>query len=118
MVTSTWAAQFIEVGERLGDAALGWREAEATFELLPKIRRAAPRLYGVGSGERQGLCQVRRACCFSYTAPAGQHCMLCPLISADERAQRSRTWAASRAQIRVLDPAVVSALREKDGSTT
>jgi hypothetical protein len=65
MATSTWAARFVEVGERLGDAALGWREAEATFELLPKICRAAPQLYGVGSGERQGVCQVRRACCLA-----------------------------------------------------
>lgn len=113
MVTSTWAAQFVEIAERLGDAELGRREAQAMFDLLPKIRRAAPRMYSVASGDRQGVCQVRGACCLSHKGPSRQHCMVCPLISDDERAQRSSAWVASRPQIRAIDPARAATLREQ-----
>ena len=118
MATSTWAAQFVEIAERLGDAELGRREAEAMFDLVPKIRRAAPRMYSVASGDRQGVCQVRGACCLSYKGPSRQHCMVCPLISEDERAQRSSTWIATRPRIRAIDPALAATLRGRTVSVS
>lgn len=118
MATSTWGAQFIEIAERLGDAEPGRHEAQALFDLLPTMRDAAPRMYTVSSGDRQGVCQVRGACCLSYKGPSRQHCMVCPLISDDERTERSRTWIASRPQVRAIDPAVAAALRERAASAS
>jgi len=111
LVTSSWASHFIHMGQQLGDEQRGRREAEALFGLLPRVRRAAPRLFTVVSGEREGVCQVRRACCRNHRRSGGQFCSSCPLLADAERQERYRNWVATRPLRRVAGLAFAGPFR-------
>jgi hypothetical protein len=95
MVTSSWAAQFASIGDRLGQRAPAVAEAERLMGRDPEIAAAAPRLYEVQEGRRSQTCQRRAACCLYFKGPRQHFCASCPIIPATERIARNRDWVAA-----------------------
>lgn len=96
MATSSWAEQFANVARQIGDEARGVREAQAMFDLVPELRRAAPVLYDVRGGGAARTCQKRSACCLYFKGAARYFCASCPIIPESERLKRNRMWIAQQ----------------------
>jgi hypothetical protein len=96
MVTSSWAAQFANVGRQLGDERLGVREARAIFAIIPEIARAAPELYEVSSEGLVRTCQKLRSCCLYFKSSGRRFCANCPIIPQSERLARNHVWVAAQ----------------------
>lgn len=94
MVTSSWAAQFIHIGERLGDPERGLAAANDVLNIDPAIAAASPDLYMVRAEGKRGVCQMRRLCCLWFRSPQRPFCSSCPIIPADDRLARNRAWIA------------------------
>jgi hypothetical protein len=95
MVTSSWAAQFAAIGERLGRRDEAVEEVRRLMGRDPEIAAAAPRLYEVEAGRRTQTCQRRAACCLYFKGPRQHFCASCPIIPATERIARNRDWVAA-----------------------
>jgi ferric iron reductase protein FhuF len=89
MITSSWAAQFITVCERLGSQALAAPIMEAFFAGDDDIGRMQPRTHPVTMRGVTHLYQHRASCCRYYLLPQGDLCASCPLVSHDERLRRN-----------------------------
>lgn len=89
MITSSWAAQFIAVCERLGSQALAAPIMEAFFAGDDDIGRMQPRTHPVTMRGVTHLYQRRASCCRYYLLPKGDLCASCPLVSHDERLRRN-----------------------------
>lgn len=99
MVTSSWAAQFVLISEKLGDPERGLAEAEAVMRLDPEIEAARPELYMIEAEGKRGVCQMRRLCCLWFKGPKRQFCASCPIIPDDERLEKNRRWIAQRGRV-------------------
>jgi FhuF 2Fe-2S C-terminal domain len=97
MVTSSWAAQFANVGRQLGDERRGVGEISAVLDMVPEIRRAAPELYEVQSEGLTRTCQKLRSCCLFYKSSGRRFCANCPIVPAAERLEKNRAWVAAQA---------------------
>jgi ferric iron reductase protein FhuF len=89
MITSSWAAQFITICERLGSQALAAPIMEAFFAGNDDIGRMQPRTHPVSMHGVTHLYQRRASCCRYYLLPQGNLCASCPLVSHDERLRRN-----------------------------
>jgi hypothetical protein len=96
MVTSSWAAQFVHISEKLGEPERGLAEADALMRIDPEIEAARPELYMIEADGRRGVCQMRRLCCLWFKGSKRQFCASCPIIPEDERLERNRSWVAQR----------------------
>jgi hypothetical protein len=96
MVTSSWAAQFANVGRQLGDERRGVREARAIVGFVPEIGRAAPELYEVSSDGLVRTCQKLRGCCLYFKSSGRRFCANCPILPESERLARNRAWVAAQ----------------------
>lgn len=94
MVTSSWAAQFAYIGERLNAPERGLSEAIAVLSIHAEIRDASPELYLVRADGKRGVCQMRRLCCLWFKTGQRQFCTSCPIIPAHERMARNIAWIA------------------------
>ncbi len=92
MVTSSWAEQFLTIGQRLGRREAAWAEARAILAMDIEIARAAPDLYEVRQGESSKVCQKRAACCLYFKSPRRHFCASCPILPEAERLERNREW--------------------------
>ncbi|MGY6273874.1 hypothetical protein ACXIUT_29790 [Achromobacter denitrificans] len=92
MVTSSWAAQFATVGEKLGRPEYAISETRKLLALDPDTAASQPELYLVEAGEKIGLCQKRKLCCLWYKSPKGGFCCSCPILPDTERLIRNRDW--------------------------
>jgi hypothetical protein len=95
MITSSWAAQFITVSERLGGQALAAPILEDFFAGNDDIGRMQPRVHAVTMEGVTHLYQRRASCCRYYLLPQGNLCASCPLVSHDERLRRNREFMAN-----------------------
>jgi ferric iron reductase protein FhuF len=89
MITSSWAAQFITVCERLGNQAPAAPIMDAFFAGDDDIGRMQPRTHPVTMRGVTHLYQRRASCCRYYLLPQGNLCASCPLVSHDERLRRN-----------------------------
>jgi hypothetical protein len=89
MITSSWAAQFITVCERLGSQAFAAPIMEAFFAGADDVGRMQPRTHPVTMRGVTHLYQRRASCCRYYLLPQGDLCASCPLVSHDERVRRN-----------------------------
>jgi hypothetical protein len=94
MITSSWAAQFITVCERLGGQALAAPILEDFFTGDDDIGRMQPRVHAVTMEGVTQLYQRRASCCRYYLLPKGDLCASCPLVSHDERLRRNHEFMA------------------------
>ncbi|OYW23120.1 MAG: hypothetical protein B7Z49_03870, partial [Hydrogenophilales bacterium 12-63-5] len=92
MVASSWAEQFLTIGQRLGRREDALAEARALLAMDLEIARAAPDLYEVRQGEDSKVCQKRAACCLYFKSPRRHFCASCPIIPEAERLERNRQW--------------------------
>jgi hypothetical protein len=96
MITSSWAAQFIAVCERLGGQAFAAPILETFFVGDDDIGRMQPRTHTVTMHGVTHLYQRRSSCCRYYLLPQGNLCASCPLVSHDERLRRNREFMAKQ----------------------
>jgi hypothetical protein len=97
MVTSSWSAQFANLGEALGREAEALAQARRLFHTAEAtLRRALPEVYLVESRGRAGLCHRRAACCLYFKAPGADYCASCPLLPEPDRLEGNRHWIAAR----------------------
>lgn len=94
MITSSWAAQFVAIAQKLRRADVGVAEARQVFACDPDVNAAQPALYTIRSAGRVGVCQRRRLCCLWFKGPGRSFCMSCPIIDKNERLARNRNWIA------------------------
>ena len=94
-VTSSWAAQFATIGERIGEREWAVEEGRQILALDPEIAAAAPEVYEVAGGLQSKVCQRRAACCLYFKGPRRHFCASCPIIPLGERLLRNRQWADS-----------------------
>lgn len=95
MVTSSWSAQFANLGEALGRPAQALAQARQLFAMAEAtLRRALPEVYLVESQGRAGICHKRAACCLYFKAPGADYCASCPLIPEPDRLASNRRWIA------------------------
>jgi len=92
MVTSSWAAQFATVGEKLGRPELALSEAAELLALDPDTSASQPELYIVQADGRNGICQKRKLCCLWHKSPQGGFCSSCPILPEHERLTRNHDW--------------------------
>jgi hypothetical protein len=102
MVVSSWAAQFVAVGEQLGEPCRALAEARAVLTLDPRIAKATPELYEVSDGQSSKVCQNRAACCLYFKSPRRHFCASCPIIPKSERLQRNLEWVQAQTKERAL----------------
>jgi FhuF-like iron-sulfur protein len=91
-ITSSWAAQFVNIYDTIGEQAEVLPEVEAFFQGDDEIARMQPRLHPVTIGEVTHLYQRRASCCRYYLWPQGSLCASCPLVSQEERVARNLDW--------------------------
>ncbi len=103
MVTSSWAAQFVHISEKLGEPEQGLAEADALLRIDPEIEAARPDLYMIESEGRRGVCQMRRLCCLWFKGPRREFCASCPIIPDEERLDRNRRWIAQKGLVDNLE---------------
>ena len=96
MITSSWAAQFITVCERLGGQALAAPIMEAFFAGTDDVARMQPRTHPVSMQGVTHLYQRRASCCRYYLLPQGDLCASCPLVSHEERLSRNTEFMAKQ----------------------
>jgi hypothetical protein len=97
MVTSSWSAQFANLGEALGREADALAQAQHLFHTAEAtLRRALPEVYLVESQGRAGICHRRAACCLYFKAPGAHYCASCPLLPEPDRLVSIRHWIATR----------------------
>ncbi|WP_174291422.1 (2Fe-2S)-binding protein [Sphingomonas bacterium] len=93
MVTSSWAAQFAAIGERLGCRAAAVEEGRVILGFDPEIAAASPDVYEVHGVHGSEICQRRAACCLYFKGPRRHFCASCPIIPVEERLTRNLAWA-------------------------
>lgn len=93
MVTSSWAAQFAAIGERLGRQEEAVEEARLLLALDAETAEASPEIYAVDGEEGRVMCQRRAACCLYFKGPKRHFCASCPIVPAPERLARNQAWA-------------------------
>jgi len=91
-ITSSWAAQFVNIYDTIGEQAEVLPEVEAFFQGDDEIAQMQPRLHPVTIGEVTHLYQRRASCCRYYLLPQGSLCASCPLVSQEERVARNLDW--------------------------
>lgn len=96
MVTSSWAAQFIQISELIGDPERGLTDARHVLGMDARIAAASPDLYVVEAEGKRGACQRRQLCCLWFKGPKRQFCSSCPIIADSERLTRNRACIAQR----------------------
>lgn len=92
LITSSWAALFIQVYDRLGTQYDALPLVEAFFTGNDDVARMQPKLHPVTLGNVTHLYQRRASCCRYYLLPQGSLCASCPLVSHEDRAQRNLDW--------------------------
>jgi ferric iron reductase protein FhuF len=92
MITSSWAAQFITVCERLGGQQLAAPILDAFFAGDDEVARMQPRMHPVTMHGITHLYQRRASCCRYYLLPQGNLCASCPLVPHDERLRRNHEF--------------------------
>jgi len=92
MVTSSWAAQFITVADRLGGQPAALPVLQRFFAGEDEAARMQPRLHPVTVDNVTHLYQRRASCCRYYLLPGRELCASCPLVSHDERLRRNTEW--------------------------
>lgn len=93
MATSSWAAQFANIGAQTGSSAACLDHVQSLFEAAPhEVQRAAPEIYPVTEGELFCTCQKRASCCLYFKAPQREFCASCPIIPKAERLDRNLDW--------------------------
>lgn len=101
MATSSWAAQFVSIGEKMNCRDAAVEEARAIIALDRETRSAAPTLYEVAGVAGSTICQRRAACCLYFKGPWAQFCASRPIIPPADRLIRNRAWANASATERV-----------------
>lgn len=92
MITSSWAAQFIAVCDRLHGQTHALPIVEQFFDGDDDVAKMQPRLHPVTFAGVTHLYQRRASCCRYYLLPDKPLCASCPLVSHDERIKRNLEW--------------------------
>jgi FhuF 2Fe-2S C-terminal domain len=92
MLTSSWAALFVHVYERLGSQTDALPVMQAFFKGADEVASMQPRMHPVTLGSVTHLYQRRASCCRYYLLPQGSLCASCPLVSQEERLVRNLEW--------------------------
>jgi hypothetical protein len=92
MITSSWAALFLHVYERIGTQTDALPLLETFFAGNDEVARMQPRFHPVTLGGVTHLYQRRASCCRYYLLPQGSLCASCPLVSQEKRIQMNLEW--------------------------
>lgn len=91
MIVSSWCSQAIQAATAcLDDSDAGYELAEALMQFQPELYKNKPIFYSVSAGTERRIFQKRQACCLYYLNTSERSfCTSCPLISDQDRAERS-----------------------------
>ncbi|MGE3539589.1 MAG: (2Fe-2S)-binding protein [Candidatus Tectimicrobiota bacterium] len=92
MITSSWAAQCMQICQELSEQKDGAEHARALLAGEDVVAQMQPRFYSVTYGQITHVYHRRSTCCRYYLLPQADYCANCPLLSQAERVERNRTW--------------------------
>lgn len=92
MITSSWAAQFVQICTELSEQQRGADHARALLAGDDVVAQMQPRFYPVTYRHVTHIYHTRATCCRYYLLPHAEYCANCPLLSQEERVRRNQTW--------------------------
>lgn len=95
-ITSSWASQFVNIFDRMGDQSDALAVVQAFFEGDDDLASMRPKLHLVTLGRTTHLYQRRASCCRYYLLPQGSLCASCPLVSQSERLRKNLDWMRTK----------------------